>query len=37
MGDDDFRFLYTRDPVIGDNRRNALAHGRLIDEGRARA
>lgn len=32
MGEDDFRFFYTKDPVIGENRRNALAHGRLIDE-----
>jgi hypothetical protein len=32
IGEDNFRFFYTKDPVIGESRRNALAHGRLIDE-----
>jgi len=32
IGDELHHYFYTRDSVLGDNRRNALAHGRLIDE-----
>jgi hypothetical protein len=32
MGNELYGYFYKRDPVLGDNRRNALAHGRLIDE-----
>jgi hypothetical protein len=32
MGDELYGYFYTRDPVLRDNRRNALAHGRLVDE-----
>jgi hypothetical protein len=32
MGDVLYRFFYETDPTLGDNRRNALAHGRLIPE-----
>lgn len=32
MGDEAYDFFYTRDPLLGDTRRNALAHGRLIDQ-----
>jgi hypothetical protein len=32
MGDELFGYFYERDPLLGETRRNALAHGRLIDE-----
>jgi hypothetical protein len=32
MGNAQYRFFYEPDAVLGENRRNALAHGRLIEE-----
>jgi hypothetical protein len=32
MGAEFYEFFYKRDPTLGETRRNALAHGRLIDE-----
>jgi hypothetical protein len=32
MGDEAFVYFYQRDPILHDTRRNALAHGRLIEE-----
>jgi hypothetical protein len=32
LGNDLYGFFYRRDPILNDTRRNALAHGRLIDE-----
>jgi hypothetical protein len=32
MGDAAYTFFYIQDPLLGEKRRNALAHGRLIEE-----